>query len=178
MRSWNVYFTPLESLQWFAEFPAFEPPGEACCFSWSPGWLFPCHSSTGNHGQRLPIQQTLRRSHRTEHDFHGLSSTTKRMVERQSLDVFFHRFQLGMRIEKTIHSMFPYSFPCPIWGFPKIGVALNHPFLDRIFHFFKHPAMGVAPFLESSENFPKSQWYIPFGWWFGCHFLCSHILGC
>ena len=28
---------------------------------------------------------------------------------------------------------------------PKMGVPLNHPFLDRIFHDIDHPAVGVYP---------------------------------
>ena len=44
------------------------------------------------------------------------------------------------------------------WGFPKIGVPPNHPFLDGIFPNKNHPAIGVPQFqetliLEIRQNF-------------------------
>ena len=42
----------------------------------------------------------------------------------------------------------PLKIPCLhleslIWSFPEMGVALNHPFLDGIFHFFNQPFGGT-----------------------------------
>ena len=45
----------------------------------------------------------------------------------------------GRTIERTLRE------PISIWWFPKIGVPLNHQFIDGIFHEINHAAIGVPP---------------------------------
>ena len=50
-----------------------------------------------------------------------------------------------------------------IWGFPKIVVPPNHPFVHRVFHYFHHPCWGKETTIWWSltylEDHPqKSRW--------------------
>ena len=36
-----------------------------------------------------------------------------------------------------------------MWVFPKIMVSPNHPWINRVFHYFHHPFFGVPLFLET-----------------------------
>ena len=53
---------------------------------------------------------------------------------------FFSVFQINV---------FVYRMVIAIWGFPKMGVPLNYPFLDGIFPWKTFSKMGVPPFLET-----------------------------
>ena len=49
-----------------------------------------------------------------------------------------------------------------IWVFPKIGVPPNHPFVDRVFHYFHHPFWGKHPyFWKHPSLFPQFLWWPP-----------------
>ena len=39
------------------------------------------------------------------------------------------------------------------WWFPEIGVPLNHPSLDGLFHEINHPAMGLLPWPWKPQGF-------------------------
>ena len=38
-------------------------------------------------------------------------------------------------------------YPGPLYGGFEVGVPLNHPFVNGIFHEMNHPSMGVPPFM-------------------------------
>ena len=58
------------------------------------------------------------------------------------------------------------------WVFPKIGVPPNHPYFNRVFHYFHHPFWGM-PIFGNTHLYPNYQ----LGGGFK-YLLFSSLMGC
>ena len=54
-------------------------------------------------------------------------------------------YMIQCSIQHIIYNIYyTIHFTIHIWVFPKIGVPPNHPFVNRVFHYFHHPFWGTS----------------------------------
>ena len=59
---------------------------------------------------------------------------------------------MAFQVDSIFTKIYVFIYVYNIWRFPKSwGVPPNHPFLFGIFHETTHPAIGVAPVMETAE---------------------------
>ena len=75
-------------------------------------------------------------------------------------------FSLDTAVRKMSRVYRPWRFPPESWGYPKSSHPMGHGIL-----YCKPSSSG-----GTSMTIQQGYIYIS-GWWFGCHFLFSHILG-